>query len=140
MELTIVRGDLFTAPETECLVHCISADFALGKGIAQEFQTRFHLREQLRAQFPAGGTVGHCIRIGRVFNLVTKSQYWGKPTYETLHLALTDLRQQCMADNIQSLSMPLIGCGLDRLAWTAVERLIREVFQYTNIFITVYVK
>lgn len=143
MEIAIVQGDLFNAPETDCLVHCISADFALGKGIALEFQKRFHLREQLKEQYPGGPStvrVGQCIRVGRVFNLVTKSQYWGKPTYATLHSALVHLRQECMAYNIRSLSMPLIGCGLDRLDWSNVERHIREVFQYTNIYITVYIK
>lgn len=33
-----VKKDLFTVSDDYALVHCISADFALGAGIAKEFR------------------------------------------------------------------------------------------------------
>ena len=37
MKLTIEKRDLFTVPKDYFLCHCISADFALGAGIAKKF-------------------------------------------------------------------------------------------------------
>lgn len=37
MIFTIENRDLFSVPKEYTLVHCISADFALGAGIAKEF-------------------------------------------------------------------------------------------------------
>ena len=34
-------SDLFSASEDFCLVHCVSRDFHMGKGIALEFRNRF---------------------------------------------------------------------------------------------------
>ena len=39
--------DLFSVPEDFYLVHCISADFGMGKGIVVEFNKRFNMKEQL---------------------------------------------------------------------------------------------
>ena len=36
-----VYGDLFGASDYHSLVHCVSADFCMGKGIATEFKKRF---------------------------------------------------------------------------------------------------
>ena len=42
------KCDLFSIDHNSyCLVHCISADFKLGAGIAKEFEKRFHLRDDL---------------------------------------------------------------------------------------------
>ena len=79
--------DLFSVPEDYYLVHCISADFALGKGIALEFKKRFDMKNLLNSQNPDYleqwikiGDKADCILIGRVFNLVTKERYFHKPT------------------------------------------------------------
>ena len=54
MTIKHINGNLFKiAKETDYLAHCISRDYALGAGIAVEFQRRFQLREKLRcAEFP----------------------------------------------------------------------------------------
>lgn len=54
MTIKHINGDLFKiAKETDYLAHCISKDYALGAGIAVEFQRRFRLREKLRrTEFP----------------------------------------------------------------------------------------
>ena len=40
MTITGVKQDLFTVPKDYILVHCVSADFAMGAGIAKEFTKR----------------------------------------------------------------------------------------------------
>ena len=44
--------DLFSVPEEYFLAHCISADFAMGKGIVLEFNKRFDMKRQLRQKYP----------------------------------------------------------------------------------------
>ena len=48
MVFKIEHRDLFSVPKDYSLVHCISADFALGAGIAKEFTKRGVKKELLR--------------------------------------------------------------------------------------------
>ena len=47
MTIKEIKKDLFTMPNDYALAHCISADFALGAGIAKEFDKRFNCRKRL---------------------------------------------------------------------------------------------
>lgn len=150
MEFNILSGDLFSSPEAAslhegsgcALAHCISADFALGKGIAKGFDQRYAVKDELRRIFANcnENLVGHCIYVCGVLNLVTKQFYYNKPTYETLRSSLVSMRNLCLANHIRRVAMPCIGCGLDRLVWQLVVQIIRDVFQNTDVTITVYVK
>lgn len=121
--------------------HCISADFALGAGIAKQFDERFHLRKELKEKFPLGVDRPCCIYINRVFNLVTKEKCFFKPNYRALDEALKDMafkfnkiRQYLPSDTIV---MPKIGCGLDRLEWYAVKPIIKEAFEFIDVRIII---
>lgn len=48
MTFTEKNMDLFSVPNDYYLAHCISADFALGAGIAVEFNKRFDMRRKLK--------------------------------------------------------------------------------------------
>lgn len=145
MKLTEVKRDLFELEDTHNLVHCISADFALGMGIAKEFVKRYQMRRYLEAwvaQTPVSLTeysiirnVYPCIYVNRVFNLVTKDRYWEKPTYDSLRKSLVSMKN--MIRNEAKIAMPKIGCGLDRLEWSRVREIIEEVFEDTDIEIVV---
>lgn len=139
----IKKQDLFTVPKDYAFVHCISADFALGAGIAKEFQKRYKTKDELRErcagyQWHGGDCLGTGSRDTRaVFNLVTKKHYWDKPTYKDLEDSLHELRELCALSGYTKLAMPKIGCGLDRLKWEKVESIIRQVFDYSNIDILI---
>ena len=47
MTITIENRDLFTVPQGYYLAHCISADFALGAGIAKTFDAVYNMRFKL---------------------------------------------------------------------------------------------
>lgn len=136
--------DLFAVPDDYYLVQCISADFKMGKGIAVEFNKRFNMKNKLKKKYGDYKLVyivadrkGHCLVEGRVFNLITKLNYYDKPTYENLCSALKRMRWICEINKIEKLAMPLIGCGLDRLKWDKVSAIIQDVFKDTNIEILV---
>lgn len=132
-----VYGDLFDVDEKYYLCHCISADFALGKGIATGFNKRFNMKNKLHNQYLVNADYHVCLMVDNVFNLVTKEKYWHKPTYQTLYEALVDMRKHIVRYEIKHLAMPLIGAGLDKLDWNKVSEIIKEVFCNTDIEILV---
>lgn len=146
------QRDLFTLPTDYMLAHCISADFALGAGIAKEFR-RMGVRDALinantqgtnhsRGYFDGKGyctfvTVSECPWV--VANLVTKGRYYEKPTYKSLKDALHDFKNGLLKcyPKIKRVGMPLIGCGLDKLEWDKVREIIKNQFADTDIEIVV---
>ena len=145
------QRDLFTVPTDYILVHCISADLAMGAGIAKEF-TKRGVKAQLQRDYQddiEDIEVGDCLVSDATdwrceFSLVTKEKYWQKPTYKTMRMALEDAKDLC-EETIRNgytmkLAMPRIGCGLDRLQWDKVKAIIEEVFVNTNVEILVCVK
>lgn len=132
--------DLFSVPDDYYLAHCISADFGMGKGIAVEFNKRFDMKNRIMRLYPGGygchDTVG-CVLIDKVLNLITKENYWDKPTYHTIMGALYHMREICVDDNINKIAMPLIGCGLDKLSWDRVSAIIKKTFESTDIEILI---
>lgn len=140
------QRDLFTVPTDYILVHCISADFAMGAGIAKEFARR-GVKAQLIENYHGMTKVGDCAVTATTgwrleFNLVTKEKYWQKPTYGSLKTALVNARILALMndDKPVKLAMPRIGCGLDRLQWNKVKVIIEEVFADTDVEILVCVK
>lgn len=161
MKITEVKQDLFTVPKDYALVHCISADFAMGAGIAKEF-TRRGVKDFIHKKYTALTkplpVIGISIQTFATdwvceFNLVTKHKYWQKPTYVKLEQSLIDMKERISRSNemreelvkeyglqkplITKLAMPKIGCGLDKLQYDKVKTIIEDVFADTDIEILV---
>jgi hypothetical protein len=145
-----VKKDLFTVSDDYALVHCISADFKLGAGIAKKFDELFDVRQKLFNVFPESwiprwDKTQERFRGGSIilfsdytfFNLVTKRNYWDKPTLTAIENALVWMKEQCEDHYITKLAMPRIGCGLDKQNWSDVKQLIEKVFADTDIEIVV---
>lgn len=73
-----------------------------------------------------------------IYYLITKENYWNKPTYDTLRDTLLTMRDHMDAHGVKSLSIPRLGCGLDGLLWGQVKQLIKKVFADRDVRITVY--
>ena len=148
MIFKIEHRDLFSVPKDYSLVHCISADFALGAGIAKEFNKRGVKKELLRRY---GVYADSSVWVGKAldthatdwnweYNLVTKEHYWGKPNYVTLEMCLKNLRDVYVNHNehlAPKLAMPWLGCGLDKLERWKVEVLIKDVFKNCDVEILI---
>jgi O-acetyl-ADP-ribose deacetylase (regulator of RNase III) len=138
MTFTEIKGNLFDRElehPREYYVHCISRDYACGAGIAKEFNKKYNLSLRL-LDLPRTS----CMIIDDVISLVTKSKYWQKPTYDSLRRALFDLKELCEESllNVKTLVMPRIGCGLDKLQWNNVKKMLKEIFEDTDVAIEVY--
>ena len=131
--------------------HCISADCAMGAGIAMQFVDWFQKKYNLNLRSFCSGrdtNEGTCIDTGRLFNLVTKERYWDKPTYSSLERSLKCMAKTYMQNyvinsmdgvetKLTTIVMPCIGCGLDQLNWTKVRDIIFKVFRYIPVNIIV---
>lgn len=142
--------DLFSVSDDYYLAHCISADFKLGAGIAVQFNKRFDCRNRLFKLFPDTRVPywdklqdkhkGMCVVVNPVYNLITKRNYWDKPTLLTMRNALSWMKEDCEIRGITKIAMPKIGCGLDKLKWNDVSAVIKEVFADVNVEILVCFK
>lgn len=130
-------GDLFSVSDDYYFAQCISADFAMGAGIAVQFNRYFDIKNRLinkyghsfEDRWDAFNEHGTCLLEGRVYNLITKKKYWFKPTYDTLKSALKAMRIMVINNpDVRKIAMPQIGCGLDQLQWDKVSEIIKEVF------------
>ena len=74
-----------------------------------------------------------------IYYLITKAKATERPTYDNLKASLEDMKKHCVVHCVQTLAMPQLGCGHDKLVWNEVKTTIREVFANTKIHITVYV-
>lgn len=133
------NGDLFDAPEESALAHCISADIAMGKGIATIFKRKFGGVEELKKQGKKIGEVAVLKRDNRfIYYLITKARYWQRPTYEDLRKSLQDMKRHCRENSVSRIAMPQIGCGLDGLSWSNVSDILHNVFKQERVTITIY--
>eukprot|EP01006_Ploeotia_vitrea_P002075 TRINITY_DN106365_c0_g1_i1.p1 TRINITY_DN106365_c0_g1~~TRINITY_DN106365_c0_g1_i1.p1 ORF type:complete len:199 (-),score=94.64 TRINITY_DN106365_c0_g1_i1:80-676(-) len=141
MVIAEVEGDLFVSKES--LAHCVSRDLRLGKGIARLFRDKFGRIDALRKQDKAVGQVAW-FKIGyfgsrHIYNLVTKERFFHKPTYDSLRRTLVELRRLMKEHGVAKVSMPKIGCGLDKLKWPRVRAMLDEIFGDDDVTVTVYV-
>ncbi|KAL2104134.1 hypothetical protein ACEWY4_001002 [Coilia grayii] len=138
-KLQHTKGDLFSSHADESLAHCISEDCRMGAGIAVLFKKKFGGVEDLKAQKKLTGECAVLKRSQRyVYYLITKQKYSHKPTYDNLRKSLMAMKAHCLENGVTRISMPRIGCGLDRLMWNKVEEMIKDVFHDTDLCITVY--
>lgn len=147
MGIHYITGDLFDAEKLigkpVYFVQCISADLAMGAGIALQFNVKFNVKKLLTKYVKEQDIkVEHhsCMRVGKVYNLVTKMRYSEKPKLRDMGESLENLRKLCLEERIKTLAMPKIGCGLDKLKWDAVADLINSVICSADIEVYIFCK
>ena len=134
--MNYIRGNLLDSRRS--IVHCVSADFKMGAGIAKEI-TRIYGRSNIRTANKLGIGRKRINKVNYILYMVTKINYWDKPTLDDMHQTLINLRIFCQSVELSQLAMPKIGCGLDRLSWNKVEELIIEELIDHGIEVDVYV-
>ena len=138
-----VNQDLFAVPQGYMIAHCISADFALGAGVAKVIDEKFNMKQMLHNLWRSGsGMEGDwsfpcCLPVANVFNLVTKERCFHKPTLQNLRVAVEEMKAYAVEMGVMKIAIPQIGCGLDRLNWDDVSAMIQEIFDDTDIEILV---
>ncbi|XP_015375966.1 PREDICTED: O-acetyl-ADP-ribose deacetylase 1-like [Diuraphis noxia] len=75
-----------------------------------------------------------------IFYLITKEHHWQKPTYQSIYVSLTRLKELCTELEINSLACPRMGCGLDGLQLETVRKMLRYIFKNSGVIVYVYMK
>ena len=132
-ELIQKNGNLFESKDS--LAHCISSDFKMSAGIARSFKRKFPYN------FPE--TTNSPLFVQQVddrfiYHLVSKKRFFQKSTYDSLRQSLEAMTEHANKHKVTQITKPKAGCGLDRLEWHKVERLIKESCAQSNLTITVY--
>ncbi|KAL4134764.1 hypothetical protein QTP88_006479 [Uroleucon formosanum] len=136
-----VNGDIFDTSSDVSLVHCVSGDLNMSRGLALQFRRKFGQVTQLRGQQKKLTEIAYIRQDERmVFYLITKEYYRQKPSYEKFYKSLQNLKEACMEHKITTLACPRLGCGLDGLKWEVVRNMLRYIFRDSPIYIRVYSK
>ena len=137
-----IEGDIFTCDAEVSMCHCVSEDLAMGAGIAVLFKKKFGRVNDLRSQGARVGQAAVLPKMGQqhafVYYLVTKRRYFQKPSMRNLVASCEWMRDHAVRNQVRTLAMPLLGCGLDGLVWEEVEEMLRDVFSLTGIRLQVY--
>jgi hypothetical protein len=138
MSISFRTGDLFSSDD-DALAHCVSADLRLGAGIAKVFKAKYGGIAKMAALNPQIGDVLP-VAIGDkiALALVTKQKYYEKPTKRSMCHAILSMVQYCQTHDVTTLSIPRIGCGLDRMRWIFVERALAKAISKTHLGVTVW--
>jgi len=126
--------DIFEKHENQILLQCISSDVKMSAGFAAITRDTY---PELPGIIPKNLPVGSAIVIKhkqKLFGfLITKKNYFDKPTYETLDQSLTDLARRTEK---RSVIMPKIASGIDKLEWDNVLKMISQ--KLVDFEVTVY--
>ncbi|PKU36015.1 o-acetyl-adp-ribose deacetylase 1 [Limosa lapponica baueri] len=135
-----VKGDLFSCPATDALAHCISEDCRMGAGIAVLFKKKFGGVQELLDQQKKTGEVAVLQRDDRyIYYLVRGGRYSGVFFYlNSVRFDDEDFNSCGGFGFLLNKKCDWIGCGLDGLDWNKVSAILDQVFEDTDIKITVY--
>jgi hypothetical protein len=152
MKIIEQNGNILDVMKDHFIAHAISGDFTLGAGVAKIINENFgatqtdscydNLVEALNDNYEASdnftvSNAGETFLIEKVFNIVVKDFWRDRINENNLFLALMDLRRQCEDKNIDTLYMPKICCGREKMDWNKVKGLIENAFNGYDIVIIV---
>lgn len=135
-----VSGDLFSVQEG-LIINCINADAHMGKGIAKIFDSKYPndksslLSMNLRIGFSNIISDDSLIKRGY---LVTKSNYFDKPTIDVLRSSLMHLFRKCVKFRIGKIYSPQIGCSLDKLNWQEVREIVVAISKQFSVEVQIF--
>jgi O-acetyl-ADP-ribose deacetylase (regulator of RNase III) len=122
-------GDIFKE-EAQAIVNTVNCVGVMGRGIALQFKKRFpenfkkyEVACKHKEVMPGKMFVfktGEFIGPKYIINFPTKRHWRGKSRMEDIDSGLIDLVQVIKDNNIQSIALPPLGCGLGGLEWSEV--------------------
>ena len=139
--ITLGKGNILHFPGP--IAHCVSSDFAMGKGLAKQIAAAYpEIKSSLLSiENPQiGSSIAYFEPTDKkfIYNLITKNLYFEKPMYYHLSVSLCQLRAQLNRHGIKEIALPKLGCGLDGLSFETVYQMIADVFYNTDIKVYLY--
>jgi O-acetyl-ADP-ribose deacetylase (regulator of RNase III) len=136
--IKLTQGDILKA-DAEALVNTVNCVGIMGRGVALQFRKAFS--ENFKAYEVA--CKANQVQPGKMFvydlnrlynprfiiNFPTKRHWKSNSRIEDIQAGLTDLIAVVQQQQISSIAIPPLGCGLGGLNWGEVKPLIIEAFQ-----------
>ncbi len=125
----------------------VSQDFAMAVGIPKEFREKFgHVQFLFNQRCQVGEVAvlpermieGTSEGPREVYYLITKMRYFKKPEYDDVERCMVEMQKLATSIGVKRISIPRIGCGMDKLSWRRVYAIIDAAFKESDITITVY--
>ena len=69
---------------------------------------------------------------------MTKERFFDKSDLSTLLTTLETMKSHAAMYGVSTIAIPKTGCGLDQMNWQEVVKLLRDVFDYSYIYVVVY--
>lgn len=116
----------------EALVNPVNCKGAMGKGLARVFRNAYPKNHRAYQHYCAARRLqpGHCLIFHEldkwIINFPTKDDWRDPSRIEWIKTGLVDMLQQAETLQIQSIAVPLLGCGLGGLTRNLVLPRIRE--------------
>ena len=116
------------------VAHCVSADLRIGKGMAyQVLHELGNLKFNGYDLFPSSILAFYDEFTGVwIYDLVTKQRVHDKRQYHHLRQCLANLRAHVKRNQLASISLQRIACGLDKGNWNNVLNIITELLGNTQ--------
>lgn len=135
-----VSGNLFDSETIVSLVHCVSADFKMTRGIALTMRKNFGNIKQLQKLNKQVTDIATSEKENStILFLITKKYYLQKSLYQNLFKIQLNLKKLSEERNITRLAYPRLGCGLNGLKRGIVLTMLNAIFQNSKIKLTVVV-
>lgn len=125
------QGDIL-ADEAEALVNTVNCVGVMGRGVALQFKNRYPENFKAYAAACAANRVvpgkmfvfatGKLVNPRFIINFPTKRHWRGKSHISDIRGGLADLVMAVRENDIHSLAVPPLGCGLGGLEWTTVKK------------------
>ena len=117
----------------------------MSAGIAAQFVRLNPELVKLRSNhqnLKTGSLIAHfsCKNGNWIYNLVTKNRHYDKPTYHNLRKSLCRMKSHMVTYGIKEINLPQIVCGLDKLEWTRVLKIILSLFANTDIRVNIFLQ
>ena len=138
------RNDEIFFQANTAIAHCISAADKMSERFAETNRRRVNglLEYCQKTKAIVGSALPYWDPESNnfIYNLVTKSKFFENTTLDNIRNSLENMRGHALLNNVTKISMPKIGCGLDKLQWTDVLELIQHTFTYSGIQIQIITK
>jgi len=142
--IEFVKGNIFDS-ETEAIVNAVNTVGIMGKGIALEFKKRYPENFKVYKNACETGTLktGSVLVVKEydgkiIINFPTKAHWKDASKLKYIIDGLESLKSMVLNQNIKSLALPAIGCGLGGLKWEVVKELIKKDLSHLDANIFVY--
>lgn len=131
------KGDLFTTKLT-AIGHGVNCAGVMGAGIAKPIKDKWpnnfsNYEAACRGGFLVPGDTLLVVENGmHIFNMASQRRPGRDARYDWLFGSALDAAEQAVKSGLDSIAIPMIGCGIGGLDWRHVENLLYTVEDIVN--------